>query len=470
MVKSLVLISFLGLHALAGLSAQNPNCPPLDPKAALDLLKRDLVDRFQITKAELWLGTTARPILTHDFGGNRRGELYPLFSSTKLITASAILVLVDKGLLRLDDPVDKYLPYFKTKVGKATIRQLLTHSSGLPDSHWSLYVQTTTLDRCVREIAKVKALYAPGTAFLYGSVSYQVAARIAEVVSKKSWAQLVRENVLDPLGMKTTDYQALGKTRNPIVAIAGRSSAQEYAHLLQMILGKGVYGFRRVLSTRMVREILRVQNKGMKVLKLPFKGLGPYGIGLWLDRISKSGRVLQANHYGAFGFSPWLDLERGLCGVFAVTKSLFDVFPVVEAFRARIDRAFLPAGVQCFGAPTPWCRGIPAFTLSQRPFSLAPDFEARLEGLPPLSPGWIFVGFKKNEKGLDLMGTRFFLAGPVPLFFSAFSDAKGKALLPLPWKKPLPGIQFYLQALWLNPAACKTGRFSATAALRVRIL
>ncbi len=468
----LLLLSFLfGSFAQVQLHGQNPNCPPFDPKAAVSVLTHDLLDRFKLPKASLWLGTSTRPLLTQSFGSNRPSTLYSLFSSTKLVTASTLMVLVDKGLIALDDPVDKYLPYFKTKVGKATIRQLLTHSSGLPNSHWSLFVQTLTLEQSVKEIAKVRAVYQPGTAFLYGSVSYQVAARIAEVVTKKAWRVLVRSYLLDPLGMNRTDYLALGKTDNPIVAIAGRSNAQDYARLLQMLLGKGVFGFKRILSRKLVREMLKVQNKGMKIIKLPFKGLGPYGIGLWVDRQSKSGRTLQCNHYGAFGFSPWLDLERGLCGVFAVTRSLFDVFPVVEAFRAQVDRGFLPAGIQCIGRASPWCGGTGHFFAEQRPFSVAPDFVLGLDDLPPRLPGWIFLGLKKNEVGLKILGTRFFLEGPVPLFISAMSDAKGQVRLPLSWKTPLPGVQFYAQALWLTPTSCQGGgKFNATSAVQIRIL
>jgi CubicO group peptidase (beta-lactamase class C family) len=464
------LILLFGFLPRAELRSQNPNCPRFDEIAAVARLQHDLLDRFKLSKASLWLGTTTRSLLERSFGSNKADTVYSLFSSTKLITASTLMVLVDKGFLGLDDPVDKYLPYFKTKVGKATIRQLLTHSSGLPDSYWSLYVQSTTLDRSVREIAKLKALYKPGTAFLYGSVSYHVAARIAEVVTKKSWKLLVRQYLLDPLGMRHTDFLAFGPTNNPIVAIAGRSHSRDYARLLRMFLGRGVFGFRRVLSAKLVEEMLKVQNKGMKILKLPFKGLGPYGIGFWLDRLSKSGKTLQANHYGAFGFSPWLDLERGLCGVFAVTKSLFDVFPVVEAFRAKVDLGFLPAGVQCFGKPSSWCQGTAQYLVSQRPFSVAPGFSLKINGLPPRSPGWVFIGFKKNESGIDLLGTQFFLQGPIPFFLPGFSDGRGIFQLPLSWKIPLPGIQFYSQALWLNPKICTKARFSATAALRVRIL
>ena len=461
----------LGFLTKSPLPGQNPNCPPFDTKAAIRVFQHDLLDRFKLPKASLWLGTATRPLLTKSFGSNQTATLYSLFSSTKLITACTLMVLVDKGLIGLDDPVDKYLPYFKTKVGKATIRQLLTHSSGLPDSHWALFVQAATLEQSVKEIAKVEALYQPGTAFLYGSVSYQVAARIAEVVTKKAWKVVARQYLLDPLGMNNTDYLAFGKTNNPIAAIAGRSNAQDYARLLQMLLGHGFFGFRRVLSSTRVKEMFKVQNKGMKILKLPFKGLGPYGIGLWVDRQSKSGRTLQCNHYGAFGFSPWLDLERGICGVFAVTRSLFDVFPVVEAFRAYVDRGFLPAGIQCIGKASPWCQGTGHFTAAQRPLSVAPDFALGIDGLPPLLPGWVFLGLKKNQVGVKLLGTQFYLEGPLPLFFSAMSDAKGRVRFPLSWRNPLHGVQFYAQALWLTPASCNAkGKFNATSAVQIRIL
>ncbi len=450
--------------------AQNPNCPPFDSGQAISTLQKDLLNRYNIPKASLWMGNTQKTLLLKNFGSHQTGTVYPIFSASKMITASTLMVLVHQGLLRLDDPVDKYLPYFKTKVGKATIRQLLTHSSGLPNSHWSLYVQTTTLDRSVREIAKLKALYVPGTAFLYGSVSYQVAARIAEVVTKKPWNTLVRQYLLSPLGMSRTDYQAFGKTANPIVAIAGRSNAEDYGHLLQMLLAEGLFGSKRILGVKNVQEMRRVQNKGMKILKLPFKGLGPYGIGLWLDRQSSKGKTLQANHYGAFGFCPWMDFERGICGVLALTRSLRDVYPAIEAFRAKVDQGYLPQGVHCFGKSSPWCKGNPSFLLPQRPLSTISDFSLGLEGLPPNLPGWVFLGFKANKTGLDLLGTKFFLGAPVPFFISGFSDAQGALRIVLPWKAPKVGIRFFAQSLWFNPPTCKGGLFSASAAIEVQIL
>jgi CubicO group peptidase (beta-lactamase class C family) len=130
-------------------------------------------------------------------------------SLTKSFTATALLQLRDQGLVDLDAPVTRYLPWFR--VGDAneqsiTLRHLLTHTSGLPtNSHavvWQDEVSIrNSIDHAVHALKEVNLHHPPGTAFEYANMNYVVLGRVIEQVAGMPWEQYVTEHVLAPAGM-----------------------------------------------------------------------------------------------------------------------------------------------------------------------------------------------------------------------------------------------------------------------------
>jgi len=133
--------------------------------------------------------------------------IFDIASLTKVVaTTPAIMHLADKGMLRLDDPVNRHLPRF-TGGGKdnITLRHLLTHYSGLragfePSKKWSGY------DGALEEIWKDRAVNTPGRSFIYSDLNFIVLAEIVRAVSGKPLDVYARENIFLPLGMTETSF------------------------------------------------------------------------------------------------------------------------------------------------------------------------------------------------------------------------------------------------------------------------
>ena len=156
---------------------------------------------------------------------------FRLSSVSKPIVSAAALVLVDQGKLSLDDPVTKWLPDFRPKLANGTVptitvRQLLTHTSGLgykfAEKPGTPYYKAgvsdgfdelrISLDENLRRLATAPLFNAPGEAWRY-SVSIDVLGAVLEKASGKALPQVVAETVTQPLGMRDTGFWAKNPAR-----------------------------------------------------------------------------------------------------------------------------------------------------------------------------------------------------------------------------------------------------------------
>jgi D-alanyl-D-alanine carboxypeptidase len=143
---------------------------------------------------------------------------FRMASHSKLFTAIAIMQLREEGKLRIDDPVAKYLTWFKAKPagdddGPITIEQLLSHSSGLPreaGDHWTSF-EFPTADELRHLYADRQAAFAPSVRWKYSNLAYAVAGMIIEQVSGERWADYVDRNIFKPLGPAQEQLHRLGE-------------------------------------------------------------------------------------------------------------------------------------------------------------------------------------------------------------------------------------------------------------------
>ncbi|SFD88755.1 CubicO group peptidase, beta-lactamase class C family [Chitinophaga sp. CF118] len=248
-------------------------------------------------------------------------------SASKWLSGAVIMALVDDGKLALTDTVGKFLPIFTLyHKGNITIRQLFSHTSGFPGNSPERYEYSRilTMAEAVDSIAVHTAMiHPPGTTFNYGSVSMQIAGRIAEVVTGKSWQTLFNEKIAIPCDLSAS-YNMLMNFRNPLLAGGVRTSAEDYLHFLEMIVNKGRYHNKQVLSKNAVEEMLKDQTNGAVIDDTPYL-VNPYsptpdkpvryGIGNWIDVVTPSGQVLETSSPGAFGTHPWQDEKNGIAGI-----------------------------------------------------------------------------------------------------------------------------------------------------------
>jgi CubicO group peptidase (beta-lactamase class C family) len=147
----------------------------------------------------------------------RPDTVFDLASVSKQFTAMAILILAERGKLSVDDPLSKFFPEFPAYAQKITIRHILNHTSGLPDYMEALMTagkidkqwkpggfEPTSAD-IIKVLAEQKApRFMPGAKFEYSNSGYVVLGQVATKAAGKPLPQFLKENVFEPLGMKST--------------------------------------------------------------------------------------------------------------------------------------------------------------------------------------------------------------------------------------------------------------------------
>lgn len=193
----------MGAPLLAGVAESKLN-------AAAEVL-RNATDTGLVHAASLFIRHGERTF-THACGAAKSADaIFLLASISKTISAAAVMSLGDEEKFRLDDSARKFLPEF-TGDGreKITVRQLLTHVSGLPDQlprNSELRASHAPLSEFVEEAMRTPLLFEPGTRYNYSSMAILLATEIARRIAKMDFSDLVAERVYKPLEMK---HSAMG--------------------------------------------------------------------------------------------------------------------------------------------------------------------------------------------------------------------------------------------------------------------
>lgn len=255
------------------------------------------------------------------FGGYDVDERVLVASASKWMTAVALLTLVDEGRLSLDEPISRWLPEYRGD--PVTLRQLLSHTSGLPNS--ACLGAEVSLRDCAGMIAQDPRQYAAGTRFLYAGGSFTVAGALAEAVAGEQWALLWRRKVHEPLGFTGTFWRPAGE--NPLLSGGAYSTLRDYAKMMRMILAGGELGGRRVLSAAAIEQMRRNSIAGLPVAFSPRNDAAGYSLGAWIDAADAQGRATELSSVGASGFLPWLDFDRNLLGIVVIPPGDKDNVP-----------------------------------------------------------------------------------------------------------------------------------------------
>lgn len=277
------------------------------------------------------------------FGGFEVDRVSLLASSSKMISAGVLARLADEGLVDLDAPISTYLSAWGEHKTDISIAQLVSNSAGLVGliddplygKYLCQYLNVGSMQLCAQLIYQANDAedrVPPDTQFRYGGGQWQLAGGIAEVVSGRTWAELVEETYTRPCGLDALGYtnqyalafegdvdSALGyptfftgdvgtlpATDNPNVEGGGYATAEDYGKLLLMHLRGGRCGDRRVLSDAAIARMHEdhIAAYGGETLDPSLPG---YGFGWWMSR-TQPGLLADP---GAYGASPWIDLERG---------------------------------------------------------------------------------------------------------------------------------------------------------------
>lgn len=292
-----------------------------------------------------------------------KNTIFRLASMSKPITAVAVLMLIEEGKVRLDDPVSKFIPEFgqmRVAVGKGpqgsdqnaaegaalvpaarqiTVLDLLTHGSGLAAGGIGAKEldkvaprgPSDTLASYVPKLALVPLDFQPGTLWRYSpTAAFETLSRIVEVASGQPFDQFLKERILDPLGMRDTGFilQADRKVRlvtqyqkgpkglekakeSPFISntyfsgAAGlMSTAEDYAQFAEMLANGGQWNGKRLLSPKTI-AFMASNHVGELFDDAKFNGYPGRGVGFGLsvavmqDPVAAEMRVSP----GAFGWN-----------------------------------------------------------------------------------------------------------------------------------------------------------------------
>ncbi len=295
----------------------------------LDSLLNAAVENGEIPGAVAYINRGGEEVYHKAFGYRnlelkeemRRDDIFRMASMTKALTVVSVMQLYERGLLFLDDDVSKYIPAFKnprilqeihedssfSAVSSSrgiTIRQLLTHTSGIgygfqDDKYNSLVIKhnvsegfedddRTSMEN-IQRLAELPLLFTPGKKYTYG-MSYDVLGVVIEVVSGMRFDRYVKHYILDPLEMTDSYFIVPVDERHRLVHIyqpsesgliptsypdtaypvldyrrffSGggdlQSTAEDYGKFVQMVLNKGVYKQKRILGERFIEMMLMKQ-------------------------------------------------------------------------------------------------------------------------------------------------------------------------------------------------------------------
>lgn len=271
--------------------------------------------------------------------------LWLLYSQTKVITAAALWVLVDRGALGFADRIAEHIPEFaQGGKGEITVFQLLTHQGGFPKATVPPEVWTDH-DLLRRKVSEFALEWEPGSRVEYhGGSAHWVAAALVEAITGRDYRAFIRSALLDPLGLddlqvgvspalqdrcadmhvvedgrtralpeqNTADYRAAG-----IPGGGGYATAAAMAAFYQMLAGEGALGGVRVLSPRIVQFVTRnhTDERAEPQFGLAMhRGLGPHvrGTSPTIRGLGTIASPRTFGHGGAGSSYSWADPDSGV--------------------------------------------------------------------------------------------------------------------------------------------------------------
>jgi CubicO group peptidase (beta-lactamase class C family) len=265
------------------------------PLADFDAYVTKAIPRWQTPGLAVAVVKDGKVVFMKGYGVRELGKpravdehtLFAIGSTTKAMTAALVGMLVDEKKLDWDDPVVKHLPWFQLKdpylTREITVRDLLTHRAGLGNADYLWYGTTLEPREILQRVRLLEPAYSLRSSFIYQNVMYAAAGAVVEVVSGKSWDQMIRTRIFEPLGMTESITTAATLAQQPNVArphdiIDGKmraienasvdgvapagsvwSSVNDMSKWMQMLLDGGKAGTRVILKPETVDELFKPQ-------------------------------------------------------------------------------------------------------------------------------------------------------------------------------------------------------------------
>jgi CubicO group peptidase (beta-lactamase class C family) len=329
--------------------------------------------------------------------------IFRLASMTKPVTSIAVMMLLEEGRFLLDDPVSRFLPEFKNAkvamanapneratagfrvvpaAGEITIRQLLTHSAGLPSGSGGPTMELSkslgqyrkpenTMQDYVAQLAKLPLNFQPGAAWEYGPAT-DVLGRLVEVISGQTLDEFFRERIFKPLEMSDT-YFYVPDAKLPRLATAytkdgaglkkltsqgpaarnGRffagagglaGTAEDYLRFCQMLLNGGQLDGRRLVSRKTIESMTANHIGTVPLWQDSYRGYG-FGLGfrvrMDLGQSATLGSVGEYGWGGAYGTYFWVDPKEQMVGILMIQLMPYAHLNLRPEFQNAVTQAIV---------------------------------------------------------------------------------------------------------------------------------
>ncbi len=249
----------------------------------------------------------------------------PVGASGQWLTAAVAMALVDDKKITLEDKTSQHVPVLaKYMKGYVTLRNGLTHTTGIEGEKTGVgklapRLKFATLEEQMEYFASKREIVTnPQTEFFYSHVGMNIAARMMEVVSKRTFDRVAQEKIIRPLKMRGTSFYDNNMSVDP--SAGARTTANDYMNFLIMLLNDGQFEGRQVLSSEAVDEMLKAQFTELPVKYTPVGTEGwKYALGAWLvEEEAGKGRVVTSP--SLTGTWPYIDTQNGYAALL-MTKS-----------------------------------------------------------------------------------------------------------------------------------------------------
>jgi len=273
----------------------------------------------------------------------RPDNVFLIASLTKPITCLGAMLLVERGLMNLSDPVTRYIPDFAAHHKESTLVQhLFTHTSGLPDmlpNNLDLRRAHAPLATFAKHVIfDTVPLFAAGTSFTYQSMGTLIIAELVQRLTGQSIHDFLRTELFEPLQLSSTRLGAAGIDRTRIVRLRTPaeqepswnwnsrywqdlgapwggmfSTPAEYAVLCQLLLDQGRHGDRQIVSPATVRMMTTNRLDDLPEVPEPMRRTKAWGLGWQMNHPTGSDSLCDLlgpdafGHIGATGTTVWCD-------------------------------------------------------------------------------------------------------------------------------------------------------------------
>src|SRR5436190_5076508 len=357
------IVLFFSAKVVAAEPVRLPHLAPveagLDPEKLkqIDAIVQEGLEKKKMPGCVVLVGRRDKIVLLKAYGNKRlqpakelmtTDTVFDLASLTKPIaTGTSVMILVDRGKPKLDEPVATYLPEFGAGgKEKVTVRQLLLHVSGLiPDNSIEDYQEGPA--KALDKVFALKAQTAPGARFAYSDMNFVVLGELVKKLSGQTVHEFSREHIFQPLGMQETTFllgEELRKRAAPteqrdgkwmqgevhdpraykLGGVAGHaglfSTAEDLAIYASMMLARGERGDKRILSEDTWNQMTAANKVAARRTNgQEYEGLRGLGWDMKTGYSINRGDSLSPAAFGHGGFTGtaiWIDPEKDLFFIF----------------------------------------------------------------------------------------------------------------------------------------------------------